>query len=57
VQTLDPGFYLTAALTILGGIAWALRLEGRVNTTTERFEDLKNDVNYIRRRIDEALDR
>lgn len=52
----DPNFYLAAALTIGGGIVWALRLEGRVNTTDKRFEDLKEDVSYIRERIDKALD-
>jgi hypothetical protein len=57
VQTLDPQFYLAAGITVLAGVAWALRLEGRVNTTTDRFNDLKEDVEYIRERIDKALDR
>jgi hypothetical protein len=52
---LDPNFYLAAAITVIGGIAWALRLEGRVNTTQSRFDDLKADVQYIRSRIDRAI--
>lgn len=52
------------ALTGIGGVVWLIRLEGRVDrgadkhTALEKSHDeLKDDVKYIRRRIDEALDR
>jgi hypothetical protein len=53
----DPNFYFYAAVTVISGIVWAVRLEGRVNKSDQRVNDLKEDVEYIRRRIDEALDR
>ena len=56
-MTLDPNFYLAAIIAVVSGIGWAIRLEGRVNTTDRRFDDLKEDVQYIRSRIDEAMGR
>ena len=56
MHALDPNFYLAALVAIVGGIGWALRLEGRVNTTDRRFDDLRADVQYIRERIDQAID-
>ena len=56
MHTLDPNFYLAALMAIVGGIGWALRLEGRVNTADRRFDDLRDDVQYIRQRIDQAID-
>jgi hypothetical protein len=50
-----PDFYLAAALTVVGGIAWALRLEGRVNKNEALHAELKEHVQYIRDRIDQAL--
>lgn len=43
-------------LPVLGAIIWLIRLEGRVNTSEKRFDDLKDDVKYIRERIDNALE-
>jgi sensor domain CHASE-containing protein len=37
------------------GLVWLLRLEGRVNTQERLQDDLKDDVRYIRERIDKAL--
>ena len=36
-------------------IVWLLRLEGRVNTHQALHEKLASDVQYIRERIDRAL--
>lgn len=53
---------------LLGGVAWGARLEERVNaqdreiTVIERqhreaVQQFREDLSYIRRRLDEALDR
>jgi len=52
MQNLDP---LAIAPLVIGVIVWLVRLEGRVNTTEQRFSDLKADVQYIRDRIDDVL--
>ena len=38
-----------------GGFIWLLRLEGRVNTQQVQHKELREDVKYIRDRIDRAL--
>lgn len=43
------------ATPVVIGLVWLIRLEGRVNTHDKRHEDLKADVQYIRARIDQAL--
>lgn len=40
---------------VIGGVIWLIRLEGRVNTQQALHADLKEDVQYIRNRIDRAL--
>lgn len=55
MQALDTSLVVAA----IAGIVWLVRLEGRVNTTEQlsqqRFGDLKEDVEYIRDRIDEFM--
>lgn len=51
---LEPN-YLPLSLAIVGAVIWLIRLEGRVNTYCQRVDDLKADVQYIRERIDRAL--
>ena len=46
---------MSVVLPAVGIVIWLIRLEGRVNTTEQRFRDLKDDVTYIRSRIDRAL--
>jgi hypothetical protein len=36
-------------------VVWLIRLEGRVNTQDARYQDLRDDLKYIRERIDRAL--
>lgn len=52
------------ALSFCGAVVWLIRLEGRVNTNEalhgtlkEGHDELKDDVRYIRERIDTALSR
>lgn len=61
-MTVESGAALTVALSFIGGIVWLIRLEGRVNTNEalhatlkENHDELKDDVRYIRERIDRAL--
>jgi hypothetical protein len=46
-----------AAVGVPVGLAaiWLIRLEGRVDTQAARHADLKEDVQYIRERIDRAI--
>jgi hypothetical protein len=43
-----------AVPVVLGGV-WLIRLEGRINTLDSRVGDIKDDLKYIRSRIDKAL--
>ena len=52
---MDQGAVLTAVLAAIGGIFWFARLEGRISTQEQRHSDLKDDVRYIRERIDDAI--
>ena len=51
----DQGAIVTLGIAAIGCIFWFARLEGRVNTAEKRHADLKDDVQYIRSRIDDAL--
>lgn len=37
---------------IVGAIGWLFRLEGRVSNNTKDIADMKDDVHYIRNRLD-----
>ena len=45
------------AAAIIGGVVWAVRLEGRVNTAIQRHEDLKELINTKFDAIEQRLDR
>ena len=51
----QQGTLVTGIMAVIGGIVWLVRLEGRVNTAEKLHADLKEDVTYIRSRIDRAL--
>jgi sensor domain CHASE-containing protein len=40
---------------VVGGVVWLVRLEGRINLTERLQQELKDDLKYIRDRIDAAL--
>lgn len=59
---MDTGQVMTGFSVLLGAVIWLIRLEGRVNTHDrehrthrERVEELREDLAYIRARIDNAL--
>lgn len=47
--------YATIGIPIFLGLVWLIRLEGRLNTAVALQDRLSADVQYIRRRIDQAL--
>jgi hypothetical protein len=55
VAQIDPALAVVVVPSIIGAIVWLVRLEGRINTSDQRVADLKDDVSYIRDRIDTAL--
>ena len=61
------GDYLLIGTLAVGGVVWAVRLEGRVNAQDVRvdgveqqqkaaIDQVRTDLAYIRSRIDQALD-
>ena len=46
---------VTIGVPVILGFAWLMRQEGRINTLEKLHNDLKDDVRYIRERIDSAL--
>jgi len=49
------GEMLTMALTAGTELVWLIRLEGRVNTQDAQFQQMRDDLHYVRERIDKAL--
>jgi hypothetical protein len=56
------GEVLTGIGIVVAAVAWAVRQEGRINLHAalheehaKRHAEIKEDVNYIRERIDRAL--
>jgi hypothetical protein len=47
---------LSAGATVIGVVVWAVRIEGRVNGHDRELNDVKDDVRYIRTRIDQAIE-
>lgn len=43
------------AVPVVAVGVWLLRLEGRLNTHDVQYDALKDDLRYIRDRIDKAL--
>lgn len=63
-MSIESGAALTVAGSFVGAVIWLIRLEGRVNTNEalhatlkDSHDELKDDVRYIRERIDTALSR
>lgn len=52
---MGQGEMVTLSLAGIGFVVWCIRLEGRVNTSEALHKELKEDVVYIRQRIDQAL--
>ena len=46
---------LSIGVPAVGVIVWAVRIEGRVNAHDEQIRGVREDVHYIRNRIDRAI--
>lgn len=59
---MDAGVVVTVTASAVAVVVWLVRLEGRVNghdrehkIHADRHEELREDISYIRERIDSAL--
>ena len=55
-MTADASLIMSVVGAIVGIVVWFVRLEGRVNSHDGQIVGIKDDVRYIRDRIDRALD-
>jgi len=47
-------FAAAIAAPVVGALVWLIRLEGRVNVHDSILSDIRDDVAYIRQRLDAA---
>jgi hypothetical protein len=52
---MDLQTLITIAASTTGVIVWLVRMEGRINKNDASIADVKEDIRYIRARIDRAL--
>lgn len=52
---MDWNLWLTGSGLTVAALVWLIRLEGRINTQDVLTKELKDDISYIRSRIDSAL--
>ena len=51
----DAGVVMWVVGSVVGIVIWFVRLEGRVNGHDGQISDVKDDIRYVRDRIDRAL--
>jgi hypothetical protein len=51
----DPGTITTIVGLAVAGLVWLVRLEGRVNAHDSTISQIRDDLEYIRGRIDSAI--
>ena len=60
---MEPGILFSIAVTLVGAVAWAVRVEGRVNShaelfkeresrTAERHQEIQRRLERIERKVD-----
>jgi hypothetical protein len=52
----DPGTLTVIASMSVAVVVWLVRLEGRVNAHDTEHKQTREDIRYIRDRIDRALE-
>ena len=55
-MTADAGVVFSLVGAVIGVVVWFVRLEGRVNSHDGQIVGMKDDLRYVRDRIDRALD-
>ena len=55
MQPVDPEALIAVAVPAVGVVVWLVRLEGRINTNEALQKTVLAEVQYIRERIDRAL--
>jgi hypothetical protein len=53
---MSEGAIMTAVISVLTGIVWLVRLEGRINGHDREIKQTRDDIAYIRGRIDRAIE-
>lgn len=53
----EPGILFSMAVTLVGAVAWAVRVEGRVNGHDELFEERKKQLEERHEEIKNRLNR
>jgi hypothetical protein len=56
-MTLSLDQLLVITPLAIGALAWLIGIEARVKGHDREIRDVKDDINYIRQRIDAALER
>lgn len=54
-MNIEPQIAIAVAVPAVLVVVWLVRLEGRINTGDSITAGLREDVTYIRQRIDQAL--
>lgn len=54
---LDISTIITSGISLVGGVVWLVRLEGRINMETELRMALQNRLDGFESRISSTLDR
>ena len=55
MTAISPETLVAIAVPCLGVVVWLLRLEGQVMTQKEIVKGIRDDLKYVRDRIDRAL--
>lgn len=53
----EPGILLSIGLALIGGVAWAVRVEGRVNGHDDLFDEREKQLNERHADIQQRLNR
>ena len=56
-MTIEPNLAIAIMVPVALVFVWLLRLEGRVNLNAAEMARMREDVQYIRERIDDLLGR
>lgn len=54
-MTIDPQIAIAVGIPAIVALGWLFRLEARIGKNESEILGLRNDVTYVRQRIDAAL--